>query len=101
MNDPGAQEVCLCFHVSLAKLLAFARRTNLRHEAQFAECGGAGTGCGFCRPELKRLFDAMRADRGAAVAIDFTDYAERRDRWRAGRGQSLVEDDEPLEDALE
>ncbi|MCC7473841.1 MAG: (2Fe-2S)-binding protein [Pirellulales bacterium] len=52
------EELCLCFHVSKRKVLNFLRVERPQRESQLAECHGAGTGCGWCRPFLKRLFDA-------------------------------------------
>ena len=49
-------EVCLCFRVSKRKLVNFLRRELPRVPSQLSECGGAGTGCGWCIPFLKRLF---------------------------------------------
>lgn len=50
--------VCLCFRVSRRKLLQYARRERPRVASQLSECGGAGTGCGWCVPFLRRLFEA-------------------------------------------
>ena len=51
-------EVCLCFHVTKRKLLAHMRInvSRMRRPSQLSECGGAGTGCGWCVRYLKRLF---------------------------------------------
>ena len=49
--DPD-DDVCLCFHVSLSKLISFARRTRPTVPSQMSSCHGAGTGCGWCRPQL-------------------------------------------------
>src|SRR5437899_6408860 len=49
-------QVCYCFHVSLRKLVNFTRQTRPRVPSQLAECGGAGTGCGWCIPFLKQIF---------------------------------------------
>lgn len=51
-------EVCLCFHVTKRKLLAHMRinQSRMRRPSQLSECGGAGTGCGWCVRYLKRLF---------------------------------------------
>ncbi|MEW4454791.1 (2Fe-2S)-binding protein [Bremerella sp. JC817] len=50
-------ELCLCFHVSLRKVQNFCRIEKPRRASQLSECGGAGTGCGWCRPFLQRIFD--------------------------------------------
>ncbi len=58
--DPD-QELCLCFHVSLRKVQKFIRLENPRVASQLSQCYGAGTGCGWCRPFLKRLLEEAQA----------------------------------------
>ena len=53
-------ELCLCFHVKLRKLQNFCRIEKPRRVSQLSECGGAGTGCGWCRPFLQRIFDQQQ-----------------------------------------
>ena len=48
-------ELCLCFHVSWRKVLNYIRVHKIRTPSQLHECGGAGTGCGWCRKQLERL----------------------------------------------
>jgi NAD(P)H-nitrite reductase large subunit len=50
-------EVCLCFHVTKRKLVNYLRIERPKRVAQLSDCFGAGTGCGWCRGYLKRLFD--------------------------------------------
>src|SRR5262249_58600697 len=50
-------KVCYCFHVTRRKLLSFIRVEKPRVASQLALCNGAGTGCGWCVPFLKKLFD--------------------------------------------
>jgi NAD(P)H-nitrite reductase large subunit len=79
-------QVCYCFHVTRRKLENFARRERPRVASQLAECGGAGTGCGWCIPFLKQLF--RQAD-GASQLERLTpaEYARRRAAYvRAGGG---------------
>ncbi len=47
--------VCHCYHVSLRKLVRFARRKRPARASQLSECLGAGTGCGWCIPLLQRI----------------------------------------------
>ena len=47
-------KVCYCFHVSRRKLLNFVR-CKPKVPSQLSECGGAGTGCGWCIPFLKQI----------------------------------------------
>lgn len=81
-------EVCLCFHVTKRKVLAFLRVEKPRRPGQMSECFGAGTGCGWCRAMLKRYFDAAAA--GGQLAVDEPtpqDYARQRASYiRSGGG---------------
>ena len=84
-------ELCLCFHVTRRKVEAFVRIEKPRRVAQLAECSGAGTGCGWCRPFLARIFDAHQqpAAAGAATADlpDASEYARGRGAYvRSGQG---------------
>jgi NAD(P)H-nitrite reductase large subunit len=49
-------KVCYCFHVSRRKLMNWARHNCPKVPSQLSECGGAGTGCGWCIPFLKQIF---------------------------------------------
>lgn len=49
--------LCLCFHVSWRKVINFIRVERVRVPSQLAECQSAGTGCGWCRKAMTRLFD--------------------------------------------
>jgi NAD(P)H-nitrite reductase large subunit len=48
-------KVCYCFHVTRRKLENFARLHRPKVPSQLSECGGAGTGCGWCIPFLKQI----------------------------------------------
>ncbi len=54
-------ELCLCFHVTQRKVQNFLRVERPRVASQMSECFGAGTGCGWCRPFLLRLWEAHQA----------------------------------------
>src|SRR5262245_59625633 len=54
-------EVCLCFHDTKRKLLNYVRVEKPRRAGQLADCFGAGTGCGWCRGYLRKLFEASVA----------------------------------------
>lgn len=56
-------ELCLCFHVTKRKVINFLRVERPQRAGQLSECFGAGTGCGWCRPFLQRLFDESMAGR--------------------------------------
>lgn len=50
-------ELCLCFHVSKRKVINYLRVERPVRAGQLSDCFGAGTGCGWCRPYLNKLFD--------------------------------------------
>lgn len=81
-------KVCYCFHISKRKLVNFIRLHKPRVASQLSECGGAGTGCGWCIPYLKHL----HASSGSAAESELDDltpeeYASRRAAYvRAGKG---------------
>jgi NAD(P)H-nitrite reductase large subunit len=88
--DPD-DELCLCFHVTRRKVENFIRIEAPRRVGQLAECYGAGTGCGWCRPFLQRLFDAAQGssakEGGEADLPSASEYAQGRTRYvRAGGG---------------
>ncbi len=57
-------ELCLCFHITKRKITNYIRIEKPRRVSQISECFGAGTGCGWCRPFLQRLFDEAGQDDG-------------------------------------
>jgi len=81
-------ELCLCFHVTKRKVINYIRVEKPSRPAQLSDCFGAGTGCGWCRPFLKRLFEEAAA--GGEVKLDeptAADYAHQRSRYvRSGGG---------------
>ena len=81
-------ELCLCFHVTRRKVENYLRLHRPRRASQLSECYGAGTGCGWCRPFLLRLFEKAQAGVAAEPALpDPGDYALQRARYvRDGGG---------------
>jgi bacterioferritin-associated ferredoxin len=81
-------ELCLCFHVTKRKVINFLRVERPKRESQMADCYGAGTGCGWCRPFLKKLFEAAQTGDAAAAELPAADeYAVGRTGYvRAGKG---------------
>ena len=53
-------ELCLCFHVSKRKVINYIRVEKPARVGQLSDCFGAGTGCGWCRGYLRRLFEEQR-----------------------------------------
>ncbi len=87
-------ELCLCFHVSRRKVVNYLRIERPRRASQLAECQGAGTGCGWCRPFLERLFQAAQEASGEprpapdSALPTAMEYAQQRGRYlAAGKGQ--------------
>ena len=56
------QELCLCFHVTRRMVINYIRIEKPRRVGQLSECFGAGTGCGWCRPYLKQLFEQAASE---------------------------------------
>lgn len=85
--DPS-EELCLCFHVTRRKVANYIRIEKPRRVAQLADCYGAGTGCGWCRPFLEKMFAAANAGDAANVELPTADeYAHQRsDYVRSGGG---------------
>ena len=80
-------ELCLCFHVTRRKVENYIRIEKPRRAAQLSQCYGAGTGCGWCRPFLERLFLAAQQDSTQAALPAADDYAAQRgDYVRSGGG---------------
>ncbi len=48
-------QLCYCFHVRKRKIVNFVKQTRPRRASQISECFGAGTGCGWCIPFLRRI----------------------------------------------
>mgnify|MGYP003895322687 CR=1 FL=1 len=63
-------ELCLCFHVTRRKVENYLRQHELRRASQLTDCYGAGTGCGWCRPFLLRLFEIEQQRRREAGVVD-------------------------------
>lgn len=86
MNDDD--EVCLCFHIRKRKIVNFIRLEQPKRASLVSECGGAGTGCGWCIPFLKRYHaELMGGEAEEAEDIDAAEYARRRASYvKAGGG---------------
>ena len=80
--------ICYCFHVTKRKILNYIRVHRPRRASQISECGGAGTGCGWCVPYLKRYFaQASGEARDERETLTPEEYARQRAAYiRAGKG---------------
>lgn len=79
MNDDD--ELCLCFHVTKRKVMQFIRVNQPRVPSQLSDCYGAGTGCGWCRPFLKRLMEQTASE--GDFLPDAESYASERKEYRS------------------
>jgi NAD(P)H-nitrite reductase large subunit len=77
--------LCFCFHIRKRKIVNFVKRTRPKRASQISECFGAGTGCGWCIPFLKRLHRQIVAgDIVEAEDIGAAEYEAMRRRYLAG-----------------
>ncbi len=76
-------KICYCYHVPYRKLWHYVRQNRLQRPSQMSECLGAGTGCGWCIPILKRIFAAAQSADAHEANIDMTpeEYAARRQSY--------------------
>ncbi|MBY0527525.1 MAG: (2Fe-2S)-binding protein [Gemmataceae bacterium] len=98
-------KVCYCFHVRRRKLMNFIRLYRPRVPSQLSECGGAGTGCGWCIPFLKELYrqSVEGGDTSELDRLTPEEYEQQRAAYvRSGKGTPppgatpLPPDDEPV-----
>lgn len=74
-------KLCYCFHVTQRKVINFIRVHRPSVPSQISECGGAGTGCGWCVPFLRKLFDAAQSDTDMAISMSADEYAQQRSEY--------------------
>lgn len=96
MNLDG--KVCYCFHVSRRKLVNFCNRETPVVASQLSQCGGAGTGCGWCIPFLKKIFKEYQAGEAASEldALTPEEYALQRAAYIKEGGGVPAAGAEPL-----
>jgi len=75
--DPD-EDVCLCYHVTQRKIVAYLKREDPPVASLISECLDAGTGCGWCIPYLKRLHEMHQAGREPDLPISPEQYAKQR-----------------------
>ena len=84
--------VCLCHRVSLRKLVNFMNRERPGVPSQLSECLGAGTGCQWCVPFLKKIHAQWARGEEPHLAVSPESYAVRRDKYRgSGRRDEAAE----------
>ena len=69
-------EICYCYHVSLRKLVNYAKREQPGRPSQMSQCLNAGTGCGWCIPFLIKI--AQNPGSYAAAELTRDEYAAAR-----------------------
>ena len=75
--------VCLCFHVSMRKIVNYCKREKPKHASQISECLSAGTGCGWCIPFLLSLHKQSLAGKVEPdLPIAPSEYAKKRLTFR-------------------
>lgn len=81
-------KVCYCFHVTRRKLVNWVRLYDPKVPSQLSECGGAGTGCGWCIPFLKQIFKQGTATKACELdVLAPEEYAALRAEYvKAGHG---------------
>jgi NAD(P)H-nitrite reductase large subunit len=89
------QEICICFHVSLRKVINFLRVERPDRVSQLSDCFGAGTGCGWCRRYLAELFDATAKREAAFELPSIEEYSNLREQ-HIRDSQGTAAPDEPL-----
>lgn len=65
-------DICYCYHVPMRKLLNFARREQPVRASQMSNCLGAGTGCGWCIPILRKIYEQVCGEQGREQAESST-----------------------------
>jgi bacterioferritin-associated ferredoxin len=91
-------ELCLCFHVTKRKVINYLRVERPSRPGQLSDCFGAGTGCGWCRTYLRRLFDQAAA--GGVITPDEPtkeEYARQRTRYVLSGGGTPPPGATPIE----
>ena len=82
-------KLCYCFHISKRKVVNFIKIHQPRVASQVSECGGAGTGCGWCVPFVKNCFNEIMRPEEANTAGDLSaeQYAQQRGEYiKDGKG---------------
>lgn len=80
-------EICLCFHISQRKIVNYLKRENPPVASLISECLGAGTGCGWCIPALRKLHELHQEGDLPTLNTDADTYAKNRESYRENRKQ--------------
>lgn len=71
-------KLCYCFHVTQRKVTNFIRLEKPVVPSQLSECGGAGTGCGWCVPFLEKCFESASEGNSAKIELTPAEYEAQR-----------------------
>ncbi len=82
--------VCLCHRVSLRKLVNYMNRERPAVPSQLSECLGAGTGCHWCVPFLKKIHTQWDRGEEPHLSVSPERYAARRAQY-----QQALDRDQP------
>ncbi len=83
--------VCLCFHVSMRKIVNYCKREKPRHASMISDCLSAGTGCGWCVPFLKKLHEqAIAGEAEPDLPVSPEDYVKKRATFRQTKKREEV-----------
>ena len=85
--DPD-DHVCLCYRVSLRKVVNYLNREKPSVPSLLSECLGAGTGCHWCVPFLKQLHEQWERGEAPQLSESPEDYARRRLEYHKKKGLS-------------
>lgn len=75
-------QICLCHHVSLRKLVNYMRREKPAVPSQLSSCLDAGTSCQWCVPFLCKLHKMHQQGEEPTLTVAPENYAKQRDRYR-------------------
>ncbi len=81
-NHHVEDELCVCFHVSRAKVIRWTKRERPKVVSMISECLSAGTGCGWCIPFLTKIHEDVIAGREPEPMMSREEYLRRRDEYR-------------------
>jgi bacterioferritin-associated ferredoxin len=88
-------EVCLCFHVSLRKIRGYLKREDPPVASLISDCLGAGTGCQWCVPFLRRLHAQHAAGEEPDLAVSPEEYASSRKSYHKTGVRPIEPEDTP------
>ena len=81
MNDDDL--VCLCYRVSKRKIVNFCRREKPPVPSLISDCLSAGTGCQWCVPFIRKLYDQVVAgEEHPDLPVSPEEYAKKRAGYR-------------------